>query len=452
MRKVELSRTEFVAWLGEQSKNRAFFAPLSHSSGHSELSLVWPDEDLSSAPIISVDSADVRDFLAFATTYVGTYAPFTAFFRVVAREMIGMLPTDRPQWIEGCLEALIGVMICDAAVQVRDNASSKVSDISLQACLATPSAAVVRTALLGYDSEFADVVLQRWFTVREELPNGAIRIRPEQLILFWTTILSAFSGSSPTGASPDHRALSDFISSVYSGGGVAHDHALGQIAVMVPGVHNLAQALRGNREDRVRVLEQFAASLGPARSPIVNGMILGYLAAQVADGSLNYIQLASRFADKFPLSVLWFGLFSGLNRNNDILTAGECLGRRIERRVKAASGLGPISADFSYEEFTLLLQEGRLGRVRTDSQTILEIELIPGVTGRFRRQPNTRVNENALRGASAWEEVRKVAAQLQHILRSAEVDQTPQKPQLFDDRNRSPDPPKSRNSLKRKYK
>ena len=44
----------------------------------------------------------------------------------------------------------------------------------------------------------------------------------------------------------------------------------------------------------------------------------------------------------------------------------------------------PVQADLSFEEFLLLNQEGRIPKLRTDQQSVIDVELLPGISGRFR--------------------------------------------------------------------
>src|SRR5687767_8463572 len=86
-----LDRRAFLDWLGEETTPPARplynLSTLSADLRNSDLALIWDDVPNGpgsiSNPVVVVADAKYRDFLAWATTYVSTYTPFTAFFRVI---------------------------------------------------------------------------------------------------------------------------------------------------------------------------------------------------------------------------------------------------------------------------------------------------------------------------------------------------------------------------------
>ena len=105
-----------------------------------------------------------------------------------------------------------------------------------------------------------------------------------------------------------------------------------------------------------------------------------------------------------------------------MLIAVDCLGRRIWRQLSAIEeGFGSIHADISYEELALYQLEGRLPCLRTDQGAIIEVELLPGVTGRFRQPRNFKRDEELISSAATLDSVKKIVGQLQTVLRDAET-------------------------------
>jgi hypothetical protein len=265
--------------------------------------------------------------------------------------------------------------------------------------------------------------LERWIMVKSELGTGHERLDRETLRQFWRTVLPILLGGEHRGAFPesDPQVL-QLVAAARSGRGLAGEGEWRALSRLVPGIPNLGDMLRRNREERVRALELYSDVIArsPAATPHVE-MLLGYISAQVGEGSLNYLPLVYRVADQFPAAVLWFGFFAGLNRNNDILVAGDCLGRRLGRKVTPRNlGLPPIVSDLSYEELLLFLHDGRMGKIRTDLQSIIEVELVPGVVGRYRLARANKRDDDPQRSTAALDAARKLAAQLQSVLRSAD--------------------------------
>jgi hypothetical protein len=441
MRTLELTRSQFVAWLAERDKTPSASLPTETRYGHDKIELVWfdgisDDHD----PIIAVRAEEMRDFLAFVSTYVGTYVPFTAFWRVVPRELLRDLPIYQKPLSSKVINALIGIVVCDAASTQSTAASPRVGDISVQACLATLSYVAAQALVAGYDVHIINAALTRWFAVRDELQQGAaVKARQDQLERFWAIVAAALVRIPAGEEWMQEAAVFEFVAAVSNNGGVATSYDWSRLNSILPGAEVLARGASLPREDKARLLEGFVSTLGPSQSSLVHGMVLGYLASQLADGSLNYLGVASRFVDRFPLSVLWFGLFSGLNPDNDIQRAGDCLGRRISRRLQnVASERDTIHADFSYEEFVLLLREGRVGRVRTETGSVVEVELLPWVNGRFRvTRPAPKVAEPAFNPGAAAEALRRIMSQAQAALRELEKQPLPETRELFDEKKPS---------------
>lgn len=441
MRTLDLSRADFLDWLGRNAQAQVSHAPARDLSGRGEISIVWLNGDEADEPIIAVPAADLRDFLAFVSTYVGSHVPFTAFFRVLAKEIVDVLPRAGASSGHDVFAALLGATIADAASQL-GSAASRGSDISIQACLATSSATIVTATKLGYDNDVALVALDRWHSARQELGAGPPRIPAARMHAFWSAALAVLN---PAGGLPSRDVSAEqtqFLEGVRYDQSGAPENALDRSSLWVADARGLGMMLRGSREDRVRGLDALRNTLAHGTAPLeMREMLLGYAAAQVAEGSLSYLQLASRYADEFPLSLLWFGVFSGLHRNNDILTAGDCLGRRIARHLRHPVGRLPsVSADIGFEEFRLFNAEGRLSKLRTDQQSVIEVELLPGVPGRFRFGRNVRRDDEVRRDDDsrptvALAEAKRLVAQLSTLLKDAEAPSTAAPGPLFEKRS-----------------
>jgi hypothetical protein len=92
---VKLSREEFLTWMGGDHEivlndHRRTSKP-SHEQG--TITLLWDESEVNDAlqPLIVVPADDLRDFFAFVGTYITTFRPYTAFFRVVSTEVIPTL-------------------------------------------------------------------------------------------------------------------------------------------------------------------------------------------------------------------------------------------------------------------------------------------------------------------------------------------------------------------------
>lgn len=434
MRRVDLSRQGFLEWVASTRRPASSLGGRS-GTGRGDVSLIWLDSNLNGEPIVAVAADEMREFLAFTATYVGTYTPFTAFFRVIPRELVEYLP-DRPLPIQGSIKrAIVGATICDAAIQSRLT-EKRLTEISIQACYGAPSAVVLNACLLGYDSNLSLSALDRWRSVRSSISNAELVMPVARIQQFWTIALDAFFPNADRSIKGGgDLELSAFLSSTIASGGVATNSGWKGLLQWAPEVEDIAGKLRGTREQRVRALDAVVRDLQNSKlTTKQKEMIVGYVTAQVAEGSFNYLPLAGRIASDLPLAPVWFGLFAGLNENSDVLTAGDCLGRRIERHFATDRNvLPPLNSDVSYEEYLLLSQEGRTASLRTEHQSILDVELMPGVTGRFRLSRPVRASEETERQGFSMQKLRKLIDQLNLAINEVDTSRDPGPLPLFPD-------------------
>ncbi len=440
MRTVELTRQEFLGWVADPQG--ADFARGGYKIGRGsrrEVTLVWPDDDQNMDPVVVVSPADLREFLAFTSTYVGTHSPFTAFYRVIPDEFLERWPKQLSDVRPAIARALLGAVICDAAVQT-GAANPRASDINLQACLAAPSYVISAATLAGYDIDMALVALDRWYKVRSEIAAGSTKVAQNRLTEFWSSILGTLLSERQT-YRPRVSGDGANLLSIAMEGSQPDELEFFPLLRRLPGTSGLVEALRGTREQRVQALDRLWSALRVSPVPVdQKELIIGYVTSQVAEGSLNYLTLACRLAAELPLSVLWFGIFSGLNRGTDVFNAGECLGRRLFRKLRPrGKTLPPISADVGFEEFLLLSQEGRMASLRTEQQSALDVELIPGVQGRYRMARNGRRDEDGIRANSTLDQVRRLVTQLQGVLKEADATASTGMTYSLFDRNGVPD-------------
>lgn len=450
MKTTELSRVEFIKWLGGLDGEGKIAAEGTPSRATAIVTLAWLDSHASKHPIICVKASEMREFLAFISTYVGTYVPFTAFFRVIPLEMLSFLP-----YLDGTASdddllgrGVIGVALVEAALGGR-NSSGKLDDLSVQACMATTAAVTARCIQLSYNNSMTLVSVERVEAVRSSF-EGATGSQADRPLMkdFWATALAAALPEAGDSSQSDVDIV-NFLSSIFVSRRRGHDLQLSLLTKFAPGLSDQFAMLRSNREDRVRALEQIFEKIPENRlSNAVAEIIMGYAAAQVAEGSFSYIPLISRYGKELPMSPMWFGLFSGMSPQSDVLTISNCLGRRLVRQVEAIPGLMPnIDADLNYEESIIYKTEIQNRKIRTDHSSLISIELIPGVSFPVRLgrpQEPVRTDTRSLDRSSAeiqersrsFERARQLTTELNYVLTRIQNIDNYASPSLFADEER----------------
>jgi hypothetical protein len=438
MKTSELSRVEFLRWLAELDGGKPEVSDLPTAARRGgEITLIWFDASASALPLIGVRAADLREFLAFTSTYVGTYVPFTAFFRVIPLEMVDFLPRfDGGGSRDGAAEAaLIGVAIAEAALQT-GIPTARVVDLNVQSCLTTSGVVAARSMELGYSNSMAALAVERWHSVRATLSATQPWAEADRTGMFWSTVLAKLAPE-PSSEFDRNSKVSLFLDDAMRSGSRGHDIAVDALSPFISDTNELVVMLRASRENRVRALEQIAAKISSSATSLIEAeMILGFAAAQVAEGSFAYLPLILRYEKKYPLSCLWFGMFCGLRQGSDVLTAGDCLGRRVLRHIRKIAGLLPdIDADINYEEFLLLSNDFKRRKIRTDIQSMVSVELLPGVDAAFRLPRQAGGSAGPSRAAhqndEQLERARRLVVELANVLRTSQRVAEDQSPYLF---------------------
>jgi hypothetical protein len=428
MRQVRLSRKEFLEWMSNQEVVPSV-SGIKQRDTAGDIKLVWLEGEIQK-PVISVPSGDMREFLAFVATYLSSYLPFTAFYRVVPDEMLHVL-VGQTSTFSPVRDFAIGAMIGEAVSQMPTR-MNRLSEVPIQACLATGSSVASQALAAGYEPSVVNIALNRWGTVRERYNNYNDNAVHESIQSFWRIILNSIYAGSEFATSRDDRYLVEFCRKIISSGGDVAEIDLISFLPERSDPYKIYGSLKASLEVRVQSLINLSTSPTLSRiSPAHRDALLGFVAAQIGEGSLNYIPLLQELSGSASFSVFWYCAFAALKNGSEVLSAGDGLGRRLSRSMEA-NGLDHITADIGYEEFLLTIEQKSSSTFRTELQSVVQVELLPRVVGRFRQSREVRQTEELTRMKHAIGDARHLANQLTVILNSASHYVEPQQGVLSD--------------------
>jgi hypothetical protein len=379
-----------------------------------QIALAWLDDSTDlRTPIIVVPSRELREFFAFAATYIGSYSPISAFFQIIPLEFFTNLPRDPHPLHESTLKPFLGLCIAEAYTQLGGD-GRRVSDITLQACHATQSSVGLSALHCNYSNDIVVQSLERWQAVRKLLRSESLRVPAARVADIWNLAIGGASERPYPNSSAERELITTLVRAAFSED-FANNPA-GWISAAPVVDRNLLSTLSfgGTREERVSAFDRVVAAVrGSGAEDLRKEALIGFAAAQVAEGSFAYLGLLDQVAKELPLAPLWFGLFAGAHPKSDVLTTGECLGRRLERRARLQSMTSALAgADVSFDEFGMVSDEGRTRRLRTEQQTVLRVELFPGVIGLFRQQRDGRPETEARVSPDLTKEIKATVARL----------------------------------------
>lgn len=395
---ADLDRTAVAILAAHSWTPRAAGVPLrsmSHSTGVNagRVLAVWPEEDASAlrySPVLLMPDTDVREFLAWMSTYGGLETPVTGQVRVMGpEEFFGWESesTTHSEVLESAILAWAAAAVCEADFHAQSRSTSHPpSRGAIESTLARALAAtIVRT---DPDGRLAARVERAWRDVTG-LGADAGAYGSSAELSFFSVIQSFFR---------DHgRLLRDSEIPSTDGPAFALMELFGVYAdrrfprELRDVLHELdAGSRRGARERQVMAFDRFVQliRLSPVARDTID-VLIGYAASAVAPGSLQHSRLVLSESGAGVLASWAFGVFSYLRDPTSVIAFQGNLPLRIARGcLRQVSVFDPVVADLAISEYRMLREVlGSSVQFPTQSGGRLIVELAPGIELPTRAQP-----------------------------------------------------------------
>jgi len=397
--------------------------------------LVWADEIgmRTMRPLIVVKERYLNEFLAFATTYIKTYSPFTAFFRVISERRFMQIQENLRWPSRGgspVPHELVGIIMAEAFAQLGQKVAN-VGAIPLQACQATMSMSLLEHLHAGGNEADIGIVADHWIGTKRSFSDEDLFLPSESIAQFWQIIASVYVDPGPL---PEHvlpysirTALESFVRRRE-----LTEREWIAICEWEPRLSDQSLPILGSREERLQSFDQIVAIAQSSKKLVgaLRDIVIGAAASFVANGSLNYFSLMREVAAVSPAAILWFAFFASLHRKSDVFTIGDALGRHLENRLFVNKSIfDRPTCDISLEELYVLGLSERALRFRTLQASSVVVEISPLVTGKFRVGKSERSSESQADAADVtkerWAEIRYLADRLTRVIYGNVGDQAP---------------------------
>lgn len=359
------------------------------------IGLLQPSDESSpfrvSQPVVVIPDDELVDFLAWTSTYISNYSPFTAFFRVLT---IGDL--DRFELLEPrhrvvsdeLLTQLCGIAIAEAVVQLPQPPRA-LTTVSIQACQATFSYACLRGLAAGMHPADLSELAEKWSRARQLTSDSKLRLSVEGSSLFWMILTSNLMNDFPERSIDGDawtQALGELIHSARNGTLPVASAAWSQLRHTLPDEDISETLFELPREEQLAFLDRTTRDLVRSKTPVpLAEAWVGLLASRLANGSFDYIGVLNGVRDELPASLLWFALFSIWRPGFDGLVSGRCLGRHVAKEALQRTSLfDPPAADISLNEFEVTARNRLIDSTRTKISSAIEIEVLPTISCKFR--------------------------------------------------------------------
>jgi hypothetical protein len=355
------------------------------SSQRDEVILVWRSRPADSPAVpaaIIVGDGQLRDFLAWATTYFPSVRPLTAFVRVLEEKTASQLLNHSGEPELGTIgEALVGAILGEALALANTPLSR--AGLTPIACFSTYSFCMARALAFKLPCATLPEVGERWSFARRLTDQPPRAVDHQDLGIVWHVADALLGDRMHSPLTQPDRLLVLACEELKKEGTILEN----TWASVTKGSFELQDAqnrMRGPREDRIRVLTDFAARdcFSHLTSPSARFFALGYLSSLLGPGSLAHAEVVAPLFSKLPAAYAWYGFCAGLHKKTEVLSAFGVLGRRVLREIlRSEDLLSTPSADVSLPELQIIL-ETDLDRVdfRTVSSNYMCIEISPLVS------------------------------------------------------------------------
>jgi hypothetical protein len=349
---------------------------------------------------IVLPDGQARDLLAWASTFIGTIKPFTAFIRVIEWSVAQTLfehfaPTD----ISRFQNSLVGLIIGEGLA--RNNLGNP-SDLTISKCRSTTSYTLGRAFSAGLITSGLDSIMKRYYKILKQEENVLQSIDIEELYLIWVLLKRlANADSSKTNKSWSKLVqlsrfgvkesvldyYMDYIletcREIETSGDIS-EPIWNRLSNNSNLYFEMKEEMQSTRERRVLFFEKAISSqaIQAIEIPLAKNFIAAFLTYKINPGSMSHCSLLDGITKKhFPTALIWYGFISGLSTKSDIISAFDCLGRLIIRDITYRSELfDQPTCHVSADEIEVVSSgENQLSYYKKYVEKELKIEIFPHV-------------------------------------------------------------------------
>lgn len=389
---ARLSREQFLDWMA--GDHAAPLGKLSTSGKHinaaDTLTLLWEKRSSSevSQPIILVPMTELRDFFAFVGTYVTSYRPYSAFFRVLPAETISALE-ERQNLSEAKVRRIARLVAGAALAECYPRSGSRTTsgEPQLSTMRATQSACLGQAVCMGYGAEALDWLSKEWSILQSSRDDAPIGMEDfDQVASIWKLVSKAVSVDNRLDGDSLKRTsdqiILDFLRDVLQNGGI-NRKSLISLASSSSLPFNPAEILASSREERIAAFNNFMSKIEPSGDgSFFDHFLSGLLLAISGNGSFELLRSGRELFKLTVPSTLWFGICAAMFEDSNVFTIANSSGRRLFRDLQRThSPFDVPDADLNSYEYRIIRREpDSLGLISSRSSDGFEVELLANVT------------------------------------------------------------------------
>lgn len=351
---------------------------------------VWPHDpdDYGRMPTMLITGeGESQDVMAWLSTYVRDFRPFTAYCRVVERPIAEkFLQRSGAPTLNRMEGVSAGLILGESLMHARGRSS--ILDLPFSAYSATLSHAISRTYAQTGVAIPLEQIAELWSQARELSGQGAL-VSPNSILAVWSAALGI---SRRNAHSKSLFGSSDILTHAWmeiSSRGELPEVLWNELVEGYWDLQTMRPILSMPREQRVHMIDMALHMLVSQRGDEDRRSFLaGYFTSLLGPGTLDHADFLAPVVPVLPMSYLWYGLFAGVNPRGDALPVGNPLARRIIRDLTIPDRLiDRPRCDIALEEMRML-GSPEIALKMTSKAGRLDIDILPGVTTSVRWPPH----------------------------------------------------------------
>ncbi len=279
--------------------------------------------------LITMGKNEIRDFLAWTSTYFPAFAPLTSYINISDRQTLpsSLFSISHYDIIDDdILNALIGMTVAEAYISGQTESAPFVPDILK--CEMTFSYLLSRALMLGYDQKALTTLYEEWKASLSFAGIAFANLRLEDYLLVLSFLSSTCSDqNSPFGVYRKNNVPFSF----YQDSKFEFECFQQHIDRLFKSPNELSRIGKIAKEERYSMINEFYHSaFDGIEGQKCRDMILAYLVNMISPGTAQHMNFFR--GKKVQKSIwLWYGAFAGLTEKTKIRDVHDCVGRRLYR-------------------------------------------------------------------------------------------------------------------------
>jgi hypothetical protein len=341
-----------------------------------EVLAIWSDDWTAEGfpQLIVVGDDYVQDFLAWVTTFFASFRPFTSFFQVIPWSLYKRANLNRTTSSSRMRGGIIGAIFGEILAEAKS--LDQLEHAGLQVFGSTFSFAMARAIhIYEPDRIIVDYLLGRWENARKRSNQKNREIYAGALSVAWNC-LAHIDSEEVEWLSETSQIVHKACREIRLNGLISAESWL-SIAPIIP--YELVRHMDdSSRENQLHLFDEAVPRIAKSKGPsMLKTFAYGWLLSLLGN-DLGYSELIVNL-DKDAM--LWYGICVGLRAGEHLVSLGDGSERRILREIERPfTLLSRPNSDISIDEFEVLLHENQEPSFPRATNSLLNIELMPGVS------------------------------------------------------------------------